>query len=199
MPGSTIERERKYARDFPVASCMLGGMIRAQTLLLDPLNGALALVRRFQESDGFRGYVKQRFALVLPVALLMLATSIGCAAATVLYLGGTRPFLVLLSLLLVPFVLAGSFFVQAYVFFSWLEERALAKALHHRPPPAGPIGTKLRKLGIDLGKMPAVPWVLAALFLFLPLVMLLAVVPKFAVALIVLHLLAPLAFAGLDR
>jgi hypothetical protein len=170
-----------------------------RSLLLEPLDDGLNLMRRFQEAQGFRSYVMQRRGLLLPVGLLMVLTSIGCAAATVLFLGGTRPVLVLLAILLVPFVLVGSFFVQAYMFASWLENRALAKALHHSPRASGPIAARLRRAGIDMGAMPPVPWVLAALFLVLPLAMLLSVVPKLALALIALQILAPFAFARLDR
>jgi hypothetical protein len=157
----------------------------AQSFLLDPLNDGMSLVRRYQEGQGFRGYVKERMALLVPVGLLMAVTSIGLAAGTVLFLGGTRSALVLLAILLVPFVLAGSFFVQAYMFASWLENRALAKALHHSPR--------------DIGAMPPVPWVLAAIFLVVPLAMLFSVVPQLAAALIALQILAPFAFARLDR
>lgn len=171
----------------------------AQSLLLDPLNEGLNLLRRFQEAHGLRSYVMERQLLLLPIGLLMALTSIACAAATVLYLGGTRSALVLLAILLVPFILAGSLFIQAYVFFSWLEGRALAKALHRSPRPAGPIATRLRKAGIDMGSMPPVPWALAAVFLYLPLAMLVLVVPKLAFAVIALQVLAPFAFARLDR
>jgi len=171
----------------------------AQTLLLDPVNEAMNLVRRYQEGRGFRGYVRERMSLLVPVGLLMLVTSLACAAATVLYLGGTRSLVVLLAILLVPFVLAGSAFVQAYVFAAWLEGRALAKALHRKPAVLGPISTKLHEAGIDLGSPPPVPWVLAAIFLALPLTMLWLVMPKLALLLIALHVIVPFAFARLDR
>jgi hypothetical protein len=172
----------------------------AQSLLFDPLEDAHNIVRRFQAGQGLRPYVMARIALLAPIGALMVVTSVGCAAATVLYLGGTRSALVLLAFLLVPFVLAGSFFVQTYVFASWLEARALAKALHKKPaPPAGPISARLRKAGIEMGAMPPVPWLMAALFLALPLAMLLAVVPNFALILVLLHLAAPVVFARFDR
>lgn len=171
----------------------------AQSLLLDPLNEGLNLFRRFQEAQGFRSYVMERRPLLAPIALLMILTSLACAAATVMYLGGTRSVLVLLAMLLVPFILIGSLFVQAYVFASWLEGRALAKALHRRSSPTGPISARLHKLGIDMGSMPPVPWVLAAIFLVLPMVMVWLVSPKFALILVLLHIAAPLAFARLDR
>ena len=171
----------------------------AQTLLLNPLNEGMGIVRRFQEGHGFRGYIMERRALLLPVGLLMVLTSLGCAAGTVLYLGGTRSILVLLAMLLVPFILAGSFFVQAYVFASWLEGRALAQALHRKPKPAGPITTRLRKAGMDLGAMPPVPWVLATLFIALPLAMLFSVAPQLALLLVALHVAVPFAYARLDH
>jgi hypothetical protein len=170
----------------------------AQSLLLDPVNEAMNLVRRVQEGQGFRSYLMERMALLVPVGLLMLVTSIACAAATVLYLGGTRSFFVLLAILLVPLVLIGSAFVQGYVFFSWLEGRALAKALHRKPKAAGPITARLHKAGIDLGAAPPVPWGLALLFLVLPLAMLWLVVPTLAFILIALHVIAPFAIARFD-
>jgi hypothetical protein len=167
--------------------------------LLGVANDALSLVGRFQEAPGFRAYVLERLALVVPIGVLMALTSIGCAAATVLYLGGTRPLLVLLAILLVPFVLLGSLFVQAYVFFSWLESRALAQALR-RKAPRGPVSAWMfRKLGADMGSLPPVPWVLAVIFLLLPLAMLVAVAPKFGLGLVVLLVLAPIVFARFDR
>lgn len=171
----------------------------AQYVLLGALDDALNLVQRFQEGGGFKDYVLERLRLIVPIGVLMAITSIGCAAATVLYLGGTRPMLVLLSILLVPFVLLGSFFVQAYVFAFWLENRALTKALRHRPAGAGPIAARLRKAGINVGSVPPVPWVLAALFLLLPLAMLTMVVPWLGVLLIVLLISAPVAYVRLDR
>jgi len=171
----------------------------AQYVLLGVLEDALNLVQRYQEGGGFKAYVLERMRLIVPVGLLMGVTSIGCAAATVLYLGGTRPTLVLLSILLVPFVLLGSFFVQAYVFAFWLENRALAQALHHSPAAAGPVAARLRKAGIKVGALPRVPWALAALLLFLPLGMLIIVVPWLGILLTALLIIAPVAFARLDR
>lgn len=180
---------------------MLAGMkaLTAQALLLDPVNEAMALVHRFQAGGGFRGYVMQRLGLVVPVAALIIVTSLACAAATVLFLGGTRSLLVLFAMLLVPFVLAGSFFVQAYVFAYWLEGRALARALPRKRPPSGAVTLALRRAGVDMGAMPAVPWVLALLFVVLPLLMLIAVVPALGISLVFLLALAPVVFARLDQ
>ena len=171
----------------------------AQSLFLDPFNEGMNLVRRYQDGQGFRSYVKQRSALLAPIGLLMLLTSIALAGGLVMYLGGTRSFLVLLSMLIAPFVLIGALFVQAYVFVSWLEARALAHALHRKPRAKGPVSALLLKHGIDLGSMPPVPWVLAAVFLVLPFAMLWLVSPKLALGLVVLHVAAPLVYARLDQ
>ena len=171
----------------------------AQALFLNPLNEGMDLVRRYQDGEGFRTYVKDRLPLLLPIGLLIAFTSLACAASTVLYLGGTRSVLVLFAMLLVPVILAGSFFVQAYVFAYWLESRALARALHRKPVRSGAIALQLRKAGIDLGSMPPVPWILAVLFIGVPFAMLFQVAPSFAALLVFLHIVAPLAFARLDR
>ena len=171
----------------------------AQALFLDPLNDGMNLVRRYQEGQGFKGYVIERTMLLAPIAGLMLLTSLACAAATVMSLGGLQPILVLLSLLLAPVILVGSAFVQAYVFLSWLENRALAKALRHPIQRGGPIRTQLRKAGIDLGAVPRVPWLLTIVFLFLPLSMLATIAPPIGIALFLRHAAAPFVFARLDR
>ena len=150
-------------------------------VLLDALNGAFSLAQRTRDAAPLKAYLRERTLLIVPVVALMAIVSICCAASMVMFLGGTSSLLVLLSMLLVPFVLVGSFFVQAYVFFSWLEARALAKALHH--------GT---------GPLP-VPWVLAAIFLVVPLAMLVTVSPLVGITLILLLVAAPFGFARLDR
>jgi len=90
---------------------------------------------------------------------------------------------------LAPFVLVGSFFVEAFVFFSWLEGRALTQALGRRS-----------KRDLDFGQMPQnVPWVLAALFLVLPLLILASVSFTAALVLILLAVGIIVAIAKFDR
>lgn len=158
----------------------------AQYLLFGVLQDAVNLAHRLQEGAVFQRYVLSRLPLIVPACLLMVLTSVACAAGSVMFLGGTRSLLVLLAMILAPFVAVGSLFVQAYVFFSWLENRALARMLAHRAPG-------------HMGNLPAVPWVLAAIFLVLPLAALVAELPKLGLALIVIQVLAPIAYARLDR
>jgi hypothetical protein len=96
--------------------------------------------------------------------------------------------LALPGMLLAPFVLVGSLFVQAFVFFSWLESRALAQALGRRS-----------KKPFDFGQLPRVPWALAVLLLVLPLLILAAVSPTAALILILLAILITVSFARFDR
>ena len=166
-----------------------------------PMQDALNLVQRYQQGELFRRYVTQRMWLVAPAALLIVATSLVLAFGIVVFVGGTRPMTVLLSLLLAPFVLIGSLFVQGYMFLSWLERRSLAKSLGHSVGKSrGKLTAWIEKhIEADLGAMPPVPWLLAAIFLLAPLVALAMAAPKLAIAVILLQILAPIAFARLDR
>ena len=138
---------------------------------------------------------------MIPALVLIVLTGFACTMATVMLLLGPRPLLALLGLLLAPVVLAGSLFVQLYVFFAWLEERALARSLGHRtgPAPGKFAAWTERKLGADLGRMPRVPWVLAAIFVLAPIAILTQLAPKSAALLIVLLVLWPILYARLDR
>ena len=158
------------------------------------------LAGRLQGSDVFRHYVTRRMRLVAPSVLFFLATSVACTAASIVFVAGARSsFLVLIALLLAPLVLVGSLFTELYVFFSWLEGRALARA-YHRAAPTGLIRAWLaRKLKADLGAIPRIPWGFAAAFLLVPLALLAVVSAKFAVAVTVLGIALPIAYARLDR
>lgn len=169
--------------------------------LLGPLENAMQLARRYQELDGLRDYVGARLPLVIPAGLLLLVAAIACGLTPVVLLVGTQPIAALAGLLLAPVVLAGSLFVLTYVFFGWLEERSLARALGHRTGPApGKIARWIRrKLRADLGKAPPVPWLLAGLFVFAPLALLVRAAPATALTLVVVLVLAPILYARLDR
>jgi len=151
-------------------------------------NDARGLAARYQDGPGFRQYVASRMVLVAPATVLFLLISIACAASTVIFLADRHPMLALPGLLLAPFVLVGSLFVQAFVFFSWVEGRALARALGRR-----------KKAPLDFGEMPKVPWLFAAVFLLLPLLVLFAVSGTAVLVLILLVVAIAFAFARFDR
>ena len=170
-------------------------------LPLDTLSDAQKLAHRFQEGDGFRLYVFERKRLVIPAVLLIVMISIACAAGIVVFLAPAHSLLALPALLLAPVILIGSLFVQMYVFFYWLENRALAQALGHRTKSAqGMIASWLnRKFGVDMGTSPPVPWILATLVLFAPLAMLAQFALNVALVFIVLAILMPILYARFDQ
>jgi hypothetical protein len=86
------------------------------------------------------------------------------------------------------------------VFFSWLEERSLLRTLGRRRARERKVMRWIRKrLGADLGRLPRVPWLLAAVFVAVPFAMLLNLAPAIAAILLALLVAAPLAYARLDR
>jgi hypothetical protein len=139
------------------------------------------LLQRCQPQEAFGAWLRARGTLVVTAALVMLAASIAFAAGSVVFIAGARSLLVLPALLLAPFILAGSLFVQAYVFFSWLENRALAQALGRRPA------------------RPPVPWGLGAVFVLVPLLALASVSPASALTLIAAQAAVVLLIWRLDR
>jgi len=165
------------------------------------LTEAQNLANRYQEGEGFRFYVLERKRLVIPAVLVIVLISVACAAGTVVFLAGAHGILTLLALVLAPVILIGSLFVQVFVFFSWLEDRALKLALQRRPKPAqGTLAEWLsRKLGMDMGTFPHVPWILAAVFVIAPLVMLAYFALNVALVLIGLAILVPIVYARFDR
>jgi hypothetical protein len=169
--------------------------------LLVPLDDAMGLARRYREVDAFRDYVTARVRLVVPACVLIGVAAIACGLSPVMALVGTRAVAALLGLLLAPVALLGSLFVLLMVFFSWLEERSLARTLGHRTGPRESKAARWirKKLGADLGRLPRVPWLLAALFLGVPFAVLLRTAPLVGVPLLVLLVAAPILFARLDR
>ena len=169
-------------------------------LPLRTLKNAQDLVQRFREVEGIRLYVRERQALVVAATLVIVLISIACAVGVLVFLADRHSLLALLGILLLPVALAGSFFVLAYVFFSWIEGRALARELgnRHRPPPGASAAWLSKKAGLDMGPFPPVPWILAALLLFGPLALLAAAWLSAAVTVIVLGTLMPIVYAKFD-
>lgn len=154
--------------------------------LLATISDALGLFHRFREGETFRHYIEERLRLVVPMCCLMLFISAASGAAAMMFLGQVHHALVLFGILLLPVILAGSLFVQAHAFFTWLENRAVVRRTH----PRGPLG---------MGPLPAVPWGLATALLFAPLTLLFFVAWKAALVVFALLALAPFAYAFLDR
>ena len=166
---------------------------------LATIQEAANLYNRYQAGAGFRAYVRVRTNLVMPMLALVVLGAVACTAGTVVFLAGARAYLMLFVLLLAPFVLIGSLLVQTYLFFGWLENRALAEGLKHALEPEGPVKRWLRKnLRAKMGKFPPVPWIFVAVFLLAPLLMTASVVPKIAAALVAVHVAGIILFARFD-
>lgn len=167
---------------------------------LQTLVDAEALAQRFREVESLGRYVQDRAQLVIAATAVMVLIGIGCAMSVVVYLADFHPLLTLVGILLLPVVLIGSLFVQAYVFFSWIEGRALARELgpRHRKAPGATAGRFAAKFGLDFGPRPPVPWVLAAIFLLAPFGLLLLSSPGIALVVLLLGVLLPVVYAKVD-
>lgn len=170
-------------------------------IITDALEQAHSLLRRFQEVDSFNNYVHERMPVILIAMLIMFFISIGCAMGIVTLLPDMHWVFVLPMLLLLPLVLAGSLFVQIYVFFSWIEGRSMERALASRhKAPRGVVAAWLQsKLKLDLGPFPSVPWIPAAILFLAPMLMLASSWRGAAVSFVLLGTLVPIAYAILDR
>lgn len=163
---------------------------------MDILSEAVNLVRRYEKGDAFRSHVQERMNLVVPVLVLCAVISL-CLSIGILGImdhGGIRAFLAVIAL---PIVLIGSVLLQAYLFFSWLELRALRRMLAHRAAPAGR-PRWLAKLRTRLGSAPPMPWIPVGVFLLLPLVLLAVASPEIAALVALLAVAIPVAYVYLD-
>ncbi|HWA37312.1 MAG TPA: hypothetical protein VG873_05550 [Burkholderiales bacterium] len=162
---------------------------------LATIDAGMALFQRYQRGAAFRGYVKRHGVEILFAALVLTAVALACTGATVVLVGGTSSWRVLLALVAAPIVLLANLGLLLYVFFSWVEARAVTT-----PHPRGRVGAWLHaKLRANLGAPPPVPWALAALFVGLPFLMLLWLSWVTALALALLVVLLPVLYARLDH
>ncbi len=172
------------------------------TLLLpNTLQDAANLLRRYREVDDFHRYVVDRKWLVIPSMLVIFLISAACVMGIVALLPDVHFVFVLPAIVLAAAVLIGSLFVQAYMFFSWIEGRSLNRLLRNRHKAApGPIAKWLqKKLRLDMSPAPPVPWVVSAIFLLWPLAMLAYVWTAGALGVAAVAVLMPILYASFDR
>ena len=164
---------------------------------MDIFNEALNLVRRYEKGDAFRNHVKERMNLVAPVLAVCVVISLALCVGVMGQMdhGGLRAFLAVVAL---PIVLIGSALLQIYIFFSWLELRALRPMVAHDAPAAG--GPPwLARLRTQLGKPPPIPWIPVAVVLLFPLLLLAATSLKIVFLVVLLAIATPIVYAHLDR
>ena len=159
----------------------------------DILREAHELALSFQREEAFRAYVANRVWLVIPVAFVFVLVSTICALAVMLFLMRSIAFPV--ALLLGAGVWIGGVVSQLYLFFAWLEIRALGqnhpmRASSSARPTAGAFSTLHRSW---------IPWLFIALFVGVPVGLLTMRAPAIAVLLIVAAFLAPHIYRHFDR
>lgn len=167
---------------------------------MDILTETQNLLQRFQQGGGFRVYLRERLILVAPALAIFLLYSVATTASTVITLGGTRSFLVLVGLLSAPIVLLGSLYALLIVFFLWLENRAIAHATHHIPPTAKEdlLATPARLVAV-VRQFPIAVQAIGAAFLLVPLAFLYHLSAWAAFLMLALVLAVPATIAALDR
>ena len=152
---------------------------------MDILHEGPSLLQRYREVETFRRYVRQHAPGVLAALAVFLIVGMATTAAMVVFFGGTSGLRVVACLVLAPFALLGSLAVQAFVFFAWLEQRSMDRALGRVPRPIQE-------------HLPQVPWGPAAAFLALPFFILALVSIKVAATLLVVLIITPYAYSRLD-
>jgi hypothetical protein len=154
----------------------------ARSSLTSVLEDARNLVTRLRQSEAFQHYLAQRKERIALLVVLCVTLSLACASGLITFVLGSRPIIVLAAVLATPFVLVGSFALLLYTLFSWLENVALAQALHHGRP-----------------QLPRVPWGFAAVFVLAPLLLLAFRMPAVALLLLILTAAAPVLYLRFER
>jgi hypothetical protein len=147
---------------------------------MDIFTEARNLVQRYEKGDAFRLHVRERLPLIVPALAIFLAIS-SALGLGLFPMMGTHRMGVLLAMVLAPFVILGSLALQAYVFFSWLELRALQPKRDSR-----------------FGRPPPIPWIAAAVLVLIPLLVLAAASLKAALLVVAGAVLTPIVYALLD-
>jgi hypothetical protein len=172
-----------------------------RTALLDPIGDGRALLRRLQSNEMFQNYLRERSLYALPLVAGVAIAGLALAWGAMAFIGHAGTFLAVLTAIVSALVvLAGSVLVQAYVVLSWLEERSLAKLQEHRRArDRGPAARWIaRRLRIDLGPPPRMPWIPALVLFVLPAAMLVSVAPALAAGIAVFQLVAAIIYARRD-
>lgn len=172
-----------------------------KTALLDPIGDARALLRRLQSNEMFQRYLRERSLYALPLVAGVAIAGLALAGGAMAFIGRAGTLLALVTAIVVaPSVLVGSVLVQAYVLLSWLEGRSLAKLQEHRRArDRGPAARWIaRRLRIDMGPPPRIPWIPALVLFVLPAAMLVSVAPALAAGIAAIQLVAAMVYARRD-
>jgi hypothetical protein len=169
--------------------------------LLDPIADARNILRRLQSNEMFQRYLRERWLHALPLVAGVALGGLALSGGAMAFIMRANSLLALTAtIVFAPIVLVGSVLVQAYVLLSWLEGRSLAKLReYHRASERGPVARWMaRRFRIDLGPLPAVPWIPALAFFVLPAAMLARVAAPLAAGLAAFLIVAAIVYARRD-
>jgi len=166
---------------------------------MDIFTEAPNLLHRYREAAAFRRYVEERSPLVLLAVLVFLVFSIVTTATTIVFFGTKHVLLMFVTMLMAPFILGASLVVFLFVFFSWLEARAMARLAGRPAPVHGKATLSLPGLRLALEQFPPVPWLFAGIFVGVPLLIAALVSAKTAALLLAAALATPILYALFDR
>jgi hypothetical protein len=203
MPTPTAKPQSAKPQPRPGTAARTGpGDILAHFLPHRVLRDARQLAVSFQNEDLFRDHVRDRLAYVGAVVLVFVLVSTVCAVAVMLSVPrlASPPVgfgLKFLAFLAGVAVWMAGILAQLYLFFGWVQERALEKAgklPHHQ--------FKLDRIGVEfLLKKPriVVPGAIIVVCIVAPLAIVALHAPAVALALFAAGAGAPARYARVDR
>jgi hypothetical protein len=188
------------AKPQPVRRTTAGDVL-AHFLPLNVLRDARQLALAFQTEALFREYVGQRIAYIASIVLVFVLISTVCAATVMLSVPRFASPPVGAGLKLLAFacgiaVWAAGILAQLYLFFGWIQERALEKA--GKLPPHH---FKFDRIGFEFllkKRRVVVPAAVILICILVPLVILAVRAPVVALSLFVLGVGVPAIYTRLD-
>lgn len=158
------------------------------------------LLLKFQNDAILQTYLRSRIRIATPVVFVFVFVSTICAIAVMFFavrlVAPPVPFLYRLLVLLVgAAVWVGGIFAQTGIFAVWLEQRAIRRnrsGAAHRPAPPGGVLNYLKY------SRTLFPWVLVAIFVVLPLGILVDFAPVVALVIIAVLVAAPYLYDKVD-
>ena len=158
------------------------------------------LLLKFQNDAILQNYLRSRIRIATPVVFVFVFVSTVCAIAVMFFvprlIEPPVPFLYRLLVLLVgAAVWIGGIFAQTGIFAVWLEQRAIRRnrsGAAHRPAPPGGVLNYLKY------SRTLFPWVMVAIFVVLPLGILVDFAPVVALVIIAVLVAAPYLYDKVD-
>jgi hypothetical protein len=177
------------------------GDVLAHFLPRGVLRDLQQLAESFQNEDLFRDYLGRRIGYIAAIVLVFVLISTVCAATVMLSVPRLVPppagaGLKLLAFLAGIAAWSAGILAQLYLFFGWIQERALEKAGKLPPHPF-----RLDRIGIEFmlkKRRIVVPGVLIVVCILVPLAILAVRAPVVALALFVLGIGVPALYTRLD-